>query len=214
MLDKNKRQLDRLGKVSIESGLLPSTDRLRDLIRFLNQAKTSRGKRVIRILEMMLEIEQMTGPISPTELIGTAQSQKISPKKHKLHGEIERRRVLLQKELSRYRFTPHAEVFVGGGGSGPSIWAVLWKAEDSGYEERLRLTAPDALEVILKLTQLGDLRRLRRCSQCHAWLFARFRHQAFCSTKCQQKNYTQGDAFKVRRRAYMRGYYEKNFSRK
>jgi hypothetical protein len=58
--------------------------------------------------------------------------------------------------------------------------------------------------------QVGELTRLRRCSQCQKWLFARFRHQTFCSTKCQQKNYTQSDAWKAHRRAYMRRYYQKN----
>src|SRR5271167_4801656 len=214
MLDRDQRKLDRLGQVNIEGGLLPSLTLLRDLIRFLNQAKTSQGKRIAMILEKMLEIEEMTRPINPEEpMIAAMEWQRTDPKKYKLHWEIEKRRALLERELSRYRFTPRAEVVSGGGGKSPSVWAARWKGDDSRREEHLRMTVPEALELILKLTQIGDLTRLRRCSQCQAWLFARFRHQTFCSTKCQQKNYTQSDAWKAHRRAYMRRYYQLNFSR-
>ena len=68
---------------------------------------------------------------------------------------------------------------------------------------------PEALQVILKLTQIGDLTRLRHCAQCQKWLYARFRHQVFCSTACQQKNYTKCEQFKAHRRRYMRDRYQK-----
>jgi hypothetical protein len=214
MLNRDARKLDRLARIKIGGGLLPALTLLRDLIRFLNQARTSRGKKVVMILEKMLEIEVMTRPINPEEpMIAAVEWQRTDPKKYKLHWEIEQRRALLQKELSHYRFTPRAEVVSGGGGKSPSVWAAWWRGDDSRGEERLRMTAPEALELILKLTQIGDLTRLRRCVQCENWLFARFRHQIFCSTKCQQKNYTQSDAWKAHRRAYMRRYYKKNFSR-
>ena len=169
------------------------------------------------ILEKMLEIEEMTRPIKPEEpMLGAAvEWQRTDPKKYELHWEIEKRRAMLERELSRYRFTPRAEVVTGGGGKAPSVWAAWWKGDvGSKREGHLRMTAPEALELILKLTQVGDLTRLRRCSECQKWLFARFRHQTFCSTQCQQRNYTQSDAWKAHRRAYMRRYYKKNFSRK
>jgi len=216
MLDKDERRLHRLSRINIEGGLPPSTSLLRDLIKFLNQTKTVRGKKIVSILERMLELEEMTRPIKPEEpMIAAVEWERSDPKKYEVHWEIEKRRAMLQNELSEYWFTPHAEVAMGGGGQGPSQWAVWWKGDlRSSREEHLRMDASEVLELILKLTQVGDLSRLRRCMQCRRWLFASFRHQTFCSRKCQQKNYTQSDAWKAHRRAYMRRYYQKNFSGK
>jgi hypothetical protein len=216
MLDRDQRRLKRLERTKIEGGLLPSISHLRDLVLFLNKAKTVSGKRIVHILERMLELEEMTKPIRPEEpMIAALEWKRTAPKKYKTHWEIEVRTAMLEKELSKYRLTPHAEVVMGGGGQRPSQWAVGWRSDvKSGLEKGLRMNASEALELILKLTLVGDLARLRQCPRCHNWLFARFRHQAFCSTKCQQKNYTHTEAWKAHRRKYMRSYYEKNFGRK
>ena len=66
-----------------------------------------------------------------------------------------------------------------------------------------------AVEVILDIAKVGYLGRLRRCLQCRKWLYARFRHQNFCSVKCQQKQYTGSEEWKAHRRAYMREYYRR-----
>lgn len=216
MLKRDQRRLAHLERIHIDGGLTPTYTLLKDLIQFLNQAKTPRGERIVMIVEQMLEIEAMTNPIKPEEpMFGAAvEWERTAPKKYQLHWEIEKRRVLLERELSRYRFTPRAEVVMGGGGKGPSVWAAGWRGDAPSRRERhLRMTASEALVLILKLTQAGDLTRIRRCSECQKWLFARSRHQTFCSTKCQQKNYTQSAAWKAHRRDYMRRYYQKNFSR-
>ena len=69
------------------------------------------------------------------------------------------------------------------------------------------MVASEALEVILRLTQIGYLDRLRHCAYCNTWLYAKFRHQTFCSVTCQQKKYTQTDQWRAHRREYMREYY-------
>jgi hypothetical protein len=161
-----------LERINIESGLVSTYTLLRDLIQFLNKAKTSRGKRIVTILEQMLELEAMTRPIKPEEpMVGAAvEWKRTDPKKYKLHWEIEKRRVLLERELSRYRFTPRAEVVMGGGGKGPSVWAAWWRSDAPSERERhLRMTASEALVLILKLTQVGDLTRIRRCMECQKW---------------------------------------------
>jgi len=216
MLERDKRRLGRLERINIEGGLPPSVTLLRDLIKFLNQTGTSRGKKIVMILEKMLELEEMTKSIKPEEpMIAAVEWQRTEPKKYQVHWEVEKRRVILEKELSKYRFTPHAAVAMGGGGQGPSQWAVWWQSNlASKWERGLRLRPSEALELILKLTQVGDLSRLRRCTQCKEWLFARFRHQEFCSTKCQQKKYTQSEAWKAHRRAYMRDHYKKHLSKR
>jgi hypothetical protein len=216
MLERDERRLRQLARINIEGGLPPSVTLLNDLVKFLNQAMTSRGKRIVTILEQMLELEDLTNSIKPEEpMIAAVEWERTDPKKYRVHWEIEKRGAMLQRELSKYQFIPHAEVAMGGGGQGPSQWAVWWKGDsDSKWKEPLRMAPGEALELILKLTHIGDLTRLRRCTECQKWLFARFRHQTFCSTKCQQRNYTQSDAWKAHRRAYMRRYYQKNFKGK
>ena len=212
MLNRDDRRLQRLARVNIQGGLLPSVSLLEELINFLNQARTARVKKIVMILEKMLELEQMTKPIKPEEpMIAAIEWKRTDPKKYELHWEIEKRRAILNKELSKYRFTPRAEVAMGGGGVAPSQWAVWWRG--ATWDKYPRMRPSEALELILKLTQVGDLTRLRRCTHCQKWLFARFRHQAFCSAKCQQKNFTKSDLWRAHRRAYMRRYYRKNFSR-
>jgi hypothetical protein len=209
MLERDEHRLERLTRINIEGGLPPSATLLSDLTKFLNQTKKPTGKRIVAILEKMLELEQMTNPIRPEEpMIAAVEWERTDPKKYQLHWEIAKRELALRRELSKYHFSPRAEIAMGGGGQGPSVWAVWWKGDvGSRWEGHLRMTASEALELILKLTQVGDLTRLRRCTQCRNWLFARFRHQTFCSTKCQQKNFTQTEEWKKHRRRYMRNYY-------
>jgi len=213
MLDRDERKLERLARINIAGGLPASATLLSDLIKFLNHTKTSRGKRIVMILEKMLELEEMTRPINPEEpMLAALEWKRTDPKKFQIHWEIEKRRAMLERELSKYRFTPHAEVIMGGGGQGPSQWAAWWKGDLGARPEKyLSMVASEALELILKLTEVGDLTRLRRCAQCQKWLYARFRHQTFCSTKCQQKNYTQTEEWKEHRRRYMRNRYRQLF---
>jgi hypothetical protein len=211
---QDERKLHQLARVDISGGLLPEMTLLTDLIKFLNGTKTRRGKRVVTILERMLQLEEITRPIKPEEpMIAALEWKRTDPDKYQLHWDIEKRRAMLNGELSRYRFTPHARVVMGGGGQGPSQWAAWWRGDSAAAkpEGRLRMVASEALELLLKLTQIGDLSRLRRCAHCQNWLYARFRHQTFCSTKCQQKHYTQTEQWKEHRRRYMRNRYRQLF---
>ena len=215
MLERDERRLARLARTHIEGGLPPSATLVTDLVKFLNHTGTVRVKKIVGILESMLELEEMTRPIAPEEpMIAALEWERTDPVKFKVHWEIEKRSALLGRELSTYRFTPHAEVVMGGGGQRPSQWAAWFKGSSRERPERkLRMTASEALELILRLTQAGDLARLRRCKECQKWLFARFTHQVFCSTKCQQKNFTQTDEWKEHRRQYMRRRYRQFFSK-
>jgi len=209
MLEKQEKTLHRLERVSIAGGLPPSVTLLGDLVKFLNETRTSEGRRIELVLQKMLELDAMTKPIEG--IIGADLSLKrTDPEKFELQWEIEKKQALLNKELSRYRFIPRAEVAVGGGG-GASEWVAWWRGESRRWEKHLRMIPSEALELILKLTQIGYLTRLRRCARCHKWLYARFRHQTFCSMKCQQKQYTDTEEFKAKRRVYMRRYYHKHF---
>jgi hypothetical protein len=214
MLDRrqHERTLARLAKVSISGALPPSVSLIEDLVKFLNEARRPQGKRIVLIVEQMLEIDAMTrsmeGIVWPELSL-----KKSNPEKFKRQWEVEMKTALLRKELSRYRFIPCAEVGVGGNG-GASEWFAWWRGESHQRQEKhLRMIASEALELVLKLTQIGQLTRLRHCVHCQKWLYAKFRHQTFCSMKCQQKHYTQTDEWRAKRRQYMRKYYRANFGR-
>ncbi len=134
---KHEATLERLQKINIQGGLLPAVTLLDDLVRFLNDARTAQGKRIVVILEKMLELEDMTKPISPEEpMIAALEWKRTDPKKFKIHWEIAKRSTMLQHELSKYRFTPRAEVVMGSGGKGPSQWAAWWIGNDRAKWER------------------------------------------------------------------------------
>ncbi len=205
MLDRHRRAHGRLKRVSIASGLVPSVTLLEDLVRYLNGTKTVRGEGVLVILEKMLKLEEMTKGIVGPILIDFS-LKKTAPEKLQAQLEVGKQMALLNRELMKYPSTFRAEVVRGGRG-GADKW-VTWRSDTSDKgEERLRMVASEALEVILRLTQIGYLDRLRHCAYCNAWLYAKFRHQTFCSMACQQKKYTHTDQFRAHRREYMRKYY-------
>lgn len=211
MLRDDQRTVERIQRTELGSGLIPSVTLLRDLIKFLNETLTPRGRKVREILERMLEIEAMARPVKGNILTDMALKRE-DPAKFKLFCEIDDKMALLARELANFKFTPRAEVYFGGGGTGASQWTTWWGRSREKWEEHLRMTPSEAVEVMLRLTQIGYLSRLKHCSHCQKWLFAKFRHQEFCSVGCQQKKYTQSDRWKKHRREYMRDYYRMNYT--
>jgi len=210
--DRDRRALEQLQKVHIAGELPPSVTLLDDLPKFLNETKTAYGRRIVNILEQMIEIESMTRPLQGI-VWPAVELKRTDPKKFQQLWEVSKKTAFLERELAKYRFRPRAEVMVGGEG-GASQWVTMWTAVSrKGWEKHLRMPATQALELILKLTEMGRLTRLRRCGNCGRWLYARIRHQNFCSLKCQQKNYAKSPEWKVHRRAYMRKRYRELFSK-
>jgi hypothetical protein len=98
--------------------------------------------------------------------------------------------------------------------------SVKVKFEDAGPSLRLLLVPAaetsegEALLSVLSLSEKGVLDRVRKCPRCGKWFFARFRHQRFCKTKCQQKHFRDSAAWKAHRNQWMRNYYRQTRSRK
>lgn len=65
----------------------------------------------------------------------------------------------------------------------------------------------DAVFHLARLAEQGLLDRLKRC-RCGRWVFARFSHQRFCSSKCREQEFRSSDAWKEHRRKKAREYYE------
>ena len=208
-----------VSKSNIATALVPDA-LLAELINHLNRPIGREKSRVIRILEEMLELERIEPPVWNENvnrpLVEMADGRKslnpelktIAPAKYQLQLEIHNREDSINRQLSRYRFLPH----VSPHGSARR-WRVTWEinssraAKDNKTDPNQR-TLPEgiALQLILDFARAGYLNRLRRCSHCQKWLYAKFRHQAFCSTKCQQTYYTNSDEWRRKRREYMQGY--------
>ncbi len=232
------RELGYFHKLDLTKGnigtTLVSDAELAGLIRYLNEAEAQReGKRILRILEEMLELEKIEEPVwgetkeemdfstgpkaQPMIVIRRGRSvphpllRKVAPDKYRRQLDIEERKFLLNRELARHRFLPYAWPLQRG------QWIVMWRIQSRAPKRPkvhggvVQLDDGRALQMILDFARAGYLNRLRRCSNCRRWLYAKFRHQHFCSSQCQQKHYTQSEEWKAHRREYMRRYYQATF---
>jgi hypothetical protein len=159
---------------------------LSELVRYLNNARAVRDKNIVGILERLLDLE------------------KVGP--DKIDGPLSE----LNRDLRRYQFRPWIVPHYDENWH-TARWGLNWY---SGRPGRDPMHTREALDMIFDLARAGHLSRLRRCAQCRNWLYARFRHQIFCSTKCQQKDYRETEAFKAHRRQYMRRRYYEQFPRR
>jgi hypothetical protein len=55
---------------------------------------------------------------------------------------------------------------------------------------------------------IDAVHRIRRCHfpECHKWFFAKTDHQKYCGGNCRQRDASQGESFKRKRRVYMKKY--------
>ena len=77
---------------------------------------------------------------------------------------------------------------------------------ESLFRWSTRMQGGGAVLEIIRLGEQGLLDRIRQChwSECRKWFYARFAHQHFCSTDCQQDAFYKTEHWKRHRREYMR----------
>jgi hypothetical protein len=68
------------------------------------------------------------------------------------------------------------------------------------------LDSNDAIQWIVD--HIDAVHRIRRCHrlQCRKWFFAVTEHQKYCGDNCRQRDASQGESFKEKRRIYMKKY--------
>jgi len=71
-----------------------------------------------------------------------------------------------------------------------------------------------AVVYLLNLAELGLIDRIRQCGWCTTWFYARFKHQRFCKTECQQSAYAKTTDWREHRRDYMRKYRREQLQRR
>jgi len=202
--------------------VMVSDAEIRGLIRYLNYAENDEtDKEVLVLLEEMLELEKMERPLwgetkKETEVpmmvtragrtVPNPTLAKIAPEKYKQELAITEKTHRINATLHKYLFLPRIW------STGQRPWVVMWDVRPNTPKRTelragmLELNDGMALRLILDFAKAGYLNRLRRCLHCKKWLYAKFRHQDFCCTNCQQKHYAKSPEWKAKRRDYMRGY--------
>ena len=196
---------------------------IRGLIHYLNAAENHETDReILRLLENMLELEKMERPLwgetkreaELAAIVATKRGRtvpnpalrKIAPEKYRQELAIDEKTHKINETLRGYLFVPRVW------STGQRPWGVMWDIRPNNPRKlkmkdgRLELNDGMALRLILDFAKAGILNRLRRCMHCGNWLYAKFRHQDFCSTKCQQKHYSTSSEWRAKRRDYMRRY--------
>lgn len=106
--------------------------------------------------------------------------------------------------LRQYNATPGLEAYRG---SPPWEWTLYLHASDEEF-------SPKAVELrmmtaAMESARAGRISLLKRCGQCHRWMFARFSHQRFCGQECKKAFHTTNPVDKKRRADWMRKNYKK-----
>jgi hypothetical protein len=125
------------------------------------------------------------------------------------NAKLKRAAQAINQVLARYLLRPELAY-----GYGPRLlfdWSPAnknWRTKadrvggSSPDETWFVFTESHAVTRIVELCHEGLIDRLRRCA-CGNWFYAKFAHQRFCSTRCQQASYRDDPDWKKRRRTYM-----------
>lgn len=219
MLKYKHPALGRSEKLDVSRGgiatVLVSEKQLGELTAYLNGSGVPGRNRILDILNDMQRLEGIQSPVFSEQIEGpllvtrkgrsepNPAYKKVAPEKYRVQLEIDRLLASINKRLARYRFWPYML------GVYQARWAMAWSQKRPA--KKYKMGEAQALEIILNLARAAHLNRLRTCTRCQRWLYAKFRHQAFCSTKCRQMQYTRTEEFKAKRRLYMRRYYQETF---
>jgi len=176
------------------------------ILPWLNRGTNRRGKRRMEeLLSALHEFHSISFPsdrgLKGLEIKGKFRMAKMLLVKRwediQPAGRAHRR---INQALSRYLLTPQL------GSPTEFGWQVYWYPPHKRRNARKIESEASVLLNVLELAKQGQVDRLRRCDGCAKWHFAKFKHQRFCSTKCQQGHYKKSPSWRNHRLAYMRRY--------
>ena len=147
------------------------------LIEWLNSRKGNKTDRIEKLLRLLLEAERSDTLEASYKLNG-----QIADIRHSLNLRFE----------PRLAFLPDT-----------SSWTFAWIPLGNKAISRPEAFA---LLALLDLTSKGLASRIRKCQMpgCNQWFWARFEHQKFHATSCQDEAYHSTPAWKAKRAARMR----------
>jgi hypothetical protein len=201
-----------------------------NLAEWLNKKGESESKR--RIGELVRDVHELRGMSAPSEsrvdfqrgsrrisarvlydkeILAEAPMQKRSKELRQRNRNYLNLYARINRRLASYSMIP---VFANLTEFG---WTVEWRPisdpridylDRATRRKNARQPLDESLAVldIAELSRLGLITRVRNCSHCGKWLFARFRHQLFCGKSCQLAHYWKSESGKAQRRNYMRRY--------
>ena len=168
-----------------------------ELVKWLNKASgTHEQARVCLLIELSWRIRDLCGQ-KPASVIAR---ESFFGMKTELNKTIK----LYWKLIKRYRFFPMIQPW----SKSPCHWVPVEHGRNKLSDESplLRYDDYDAVRDLAELADAGWFAKLLRC-RCGCWLFARFRHQRFCSAKCREKEYKTTPEWRAHRREKARQYY-------
>jgi hypothetical protein len=121
----------------------------------------------------------------------------VARRNKKLPGEFWESYERLNEILEAFTYAPRLDLHAVYDGS-----PVAWTLADDSPIAHVRVPMNWLLQVISE----GAILNIRRCEVCEDWFFARVSHKTFCKRSCQQKDFSQTDDFKEKRRKYMHAY--------
>lgn len=139
------------------------------------------------------------------EILRLYQQDRVRWKNMEQYGQNEKKRSEketaafreLQSRLRRYKFYPR--FFPLG-----RVLSFAWTPIQPDHPERYGEVS--AIADLSKLAEKGLLDHLRECT-CGKWIWARFSHQRFCSSKCREKRFRSSPEWREHRRKKAREYY-------
>lgn len=180
-----------------------------ETIYWINRGRPKAGRE--RVHKLLLLMQEFCSVSEPSER--ALSSDPNSPKKLRMGkmllakpGQLKRCLQLFQEidaRLSIYKVSPYFGLPTHLG------WPVRWSpvvASGASSSKAISWGEVTCILAILELAKRGLSSHIRKCQQCFGWFYARFRHQRFCSSPCQQRNYWKSPDGKLRRRQYMRRY--------
>lgn len=182
-----------------------------DLLTWASTNKSAAAERINSILELIVELGEHS-----------RQNDKAEEQLFELHGRTfaanvaviggslpkrSAREVALETKLNHrllaYRLSPWYYASLG-------LYPILgwWSKKDRPKDDddpaaNVWFTEEDAIIQIIDLAREGLLSRIRRCP-CRGWFFAKFSHQRFCCTRCQQAYFRSSPEYREKRKKYMK----------
>jgi hypothetical protein len=164
--------------------------------------------RLTRVIDLMGDLHRLRDADLPRAKLHPSSKTRATKEQTRNLRKVVTIRKRLNALLINYRFSPNPQSRYGK-------WLLEWR--HSHQRSRVDMTVAaggvtfpvcegDTLLMFCGLVEQGYFERIRRCRLCSRWLFASFKHQQYCSTKCQVGAYKSTEEWKALRRNYMRRY--------
>jgi hypothetical protein len=160
------------------------------VIEFLKMESTPAAKSFAELVEACRRVSQLMESIKESSAPNGKQSAEVY---NALNG--------INTRLFAYQWHPAVFGHMGAGSHFKVHYAMLAKGSDP-------VSAMEQYAIQWIVDHIDAVHRIRRCRlpQCRKWFFAKTDHQKYCGDNCRQRDASQGESFKEKRRIYMKKY--------